>query len=58
MGPNGSGKTTTANAILNNPVYTKTNGSIEFEGQDITNLKTEEKKRKTKYYKCLFLIQN
>lgn len=23
MGPNGSGKTTTANAILNNPAYTK-----------------------------------
>ena len=28
MGPNGSGKTTTANAILNNPEYTKTNGTI------------------------------
>ena len=24
MGPNGGGKTTTANAILNNPEYTKT----------------------------------
>ena len=23
MGPNGSGKTTTANAILNNPIYKK-----------------------------------
>ncbi len=42
MGPNGSGKTTTANAILNNPMYSKENGSIEFEGQDITNLKTDE----------------
>ena len=42
MGPNGSGKTTTANAILNNPAYTKTNGSITFEGKDITNLKTDE----------------
>lgn len=30
MGPNGSGKTTTANAILNNPEYTKTNGTITF----------------------------
>ena len=27
MGPNGSGKTTTANAILNNPEYTKTGGN-------------------------------
>ena len=42
MGPNGSGKTTTANAILNNPVYTKQSGKIEFNGKDITNLKTDE----------------
>ena len=42
MGPNGSGKTTTANAILNNPEYKKTIGSITFEGKDITNLKTDE----------------
>lgn len=46
MGPNGSGKTTTANAILNNPVYTKTEGLIEFDGEDITNLKTDEIARK------------
>ena len=42
MGPNGSGKSTTANAILNNPAYTKTGGKILFEGEDITNLKTDE----------------
>ena len=37
MGPNGSGKTTTANAILNNPEYTKTNGTIELteKGEDL-----------------------
>ena len=46
MGPNGSGKTTTANAILNNSEYTKTNGTINFEGEDITNLKTDEIARK------------
>lgn len=46
MGPNGSGKTTTANAILNNPAYTKTNGNIIFENEDITNLKTDEIARK------------
>ena len=46
MGPNGSGKTTTANAILNNPEYTKTEGSIKFEGEDITNLRTDEIARK------------
>ena len=46
MGPNGSGKSTTANAILNNPEYEKTKGTIAFEGQDITNLKTDEIARK------------
>ncbi len=46
MGPNGSGKTTTANAILNNPLYTKKSGSILFEGEDITNLKTDKIARK------------
>ena len=46
MGPNGSGKTTTANAILNNPVYTKTNGHIKFEGENINNLNTDEIARK------------
>ena len=42
MGPNGSGKTTTANAILNNPIYSKVEGNIKFEGQDITDIKTDE----------------
>lgn len=42
MGPNGSGKTTTANAIFNNPAYHKIKGNIIFEGEDITNLKTDE----------------
>lgn len=46
MGPNGSGKTTTANAILNNPEYTKVKGNIVFEGEDISNLKTDEIARK------------
>ena len=46
MGPNGSGKTTTANAILNNPAYKKESGSITFDGTDITNLSTDEIARK------------
>ncbi len=46
MGPNGSGKTTTANAILNNPMYKKQSGQIIFDNQDITNLKTDEIARK------------
>ena len=46
MGPNGSGKTTTANAIFNNPAYHKTKGSIFFNGQDITSTSTDEIARK------------
>lgn len=46
MGPNGSGKTTTANAILNNPLYNKVEGTMNFDGEDITNLKTDEIARK------------
>ena len=46
MGPNGSGKTTTANAILNNPIYKKSEGSILLDGEDITNESTDEIARK------------
>lgn len=46
MGPNGSGKTTTANAILNNPSYQKVNGEIKFDGENISDLKTDEIARK------------
>ena len=46
MGPNGSGKTTTANAIFNNPEYKKMEGSIKLEGEDITNLSPDEIARK------------
>ncbi|MCI8309869.1 MAG: Fe-S cluster assembly ATPase SufC [Clostridia bacterium] len=46
MGPNGSGKTTTANAILNNPAYKKVSGKVSFDGEDIGNLKTDEIARK------------
>ena len=46
MGPTGSGKSTTANAILNNPAYTKTSGKVEFDGEDITDSRTDEIARK------------
>ena len=42
MGPNGAGKSTLANVILNNPVYEKTSGEIDFEGENINDLKTNE----------------
>ena len=42
MGPNGAGKSTLANVIFNHPAYTKTSGSVIFDGQDITSKKTDE----------------
>ena len=46
MGPNGSGKSTTANAIFNNPEYRKMSGKIFFDGEDISDMKTDEIARK------------
>ena len=42
MGPNGAGKSTLANVIFNNPVYKKTSGEIDFIGENINDLKTNE----------------
>ncbi len=49
MGPNGAGKSTLMNAIMAHPKYTVTQGSIEFEGQDITELTADERARKGIY---------
>ena len=46
MGPNGAGKSTLANIILNNPSYTVTSGNIYFEGENINDLKTDERAKK------------
>ena len=42
MGPNGAGKSTIANVILNNPEYKKTDGEIDFEGNNINNFTTDK----------------
>ena len=46
MGPNGAGKSTLANVIFNNPLYNIEKGQIEFNGEVINNLKTDEIARK------------
>ena len=45
-GPTGAGKSTLANVIFNNPLYKKISGEINFEGENINNLKTDEIARK------------
>ena len=46
MGPNGSGKSTLANTIFHNTKYIITDGSIKFDGDEITKLKPDEIARK------------
>ena len=40
IGPNGAGKTTTVNLITG--VLSKTEGTVEFDGKDISNLPTHK----------------
>jgi|SRR3989344_2303788 len=46
MGPNGSGKSTLANTLMGHPKYQITSGKIILDGEDITNLKPNEKAKK------------
>ena len=45
MGPNGAGKSTMGHVIMGDPVYTVTQGTITFDGQDITNLSPDKRSR-------------
>ncbi len=45
MGPNGSGKSTLANAIMGHPSLEVTEGTISFEGEDITAAAPDERSR-------------
>ena len=43
MGPNGSGKSTLANTIMGHPSYEVTEGTISFNGEDITEADPEDR---------------
>ncbi len=45
MGPNGSGKSTLANAVMGAPGLEVTEGSVAFDGVDITEAATDERSR-------------
>jgi Fe-S cluster assembly ATP-binding protein len=45
MGPNGSGKSTLANAIMGHPNFEVTEGSIVFQGEDITEADPDVRSR-------------
>ena len=46
MGPNGTGKSTLGYAITGNPAYTVTQGSVFFDGEDITALPVDERAKR------------
>lgn len=46
MGPNGAGKSTLANTILGNLQYKITQGEIDFEGENINDLRTDERAKR------------
>jgi Fe-S cluster assembly ATP-binding protein len=46
MGPNGTGKSTLAYALMGHPGYNVTGGKIIFDGQDLLGLAPEERARK------------
>ena len=43
MGPNGNGKSTLLAAIMGNPVYTVTKGSITYDGKDVLAIPVNER---------------
>ncbi len=45
MGPNGSGKSTLAGVLAGRPGYEITAGTVQFKGQDLLALETEERAR-------------
>ena len=46
MGPNGTGKSTLGYAVMGNPKYEITGGSITFKGEDITELGVNERAKR------------
>ncbi len=45
MGPNGSGKSTLSQVLAGNEAFEVTGGSVDFEGQDLLDLATEDRAR-------------
>lgn len=45
MGPNGNGKSTLLSVIMGHPAYTVTQGSIEFDGEDVLEMEVDERSK-------------
>lgn len=45
MGPNGTGKSTLASALMGHPKYEVTSGSVSFNGEDVLEMEVDERAR-------------
>ncbi|HIW33523.1 MAG TPA: Fe-S cluster assembly ATPase SufC [Candidatus Paenibacillus intestinavium] len=45
MGPNGTGKSTLASALMGHPKYEVTGGSVSFDGEDVLEMAVDERAR-------------
>ncbi len=45
MGPNGTGKSTLASALMGHPKYEITSGKVTFDGEDLLEMETDERAR-------------
>ncbi len=45
MGPNGTGKSTLASAIMGHPKYEITSGSVTLDGEDVLEMEVDERAR-------------
>lgn len=43
MGPNGAGKSTLANVLMGHPAHEVTNGTVDFLGKDLLDMKVDER---------------
>ena len=46
MGPNGAGKSTFGHVVMGEPTYTVSDGTVTFNGEDITDLTADKRSRK------------
>lgn len=55
MGPNGNGKSTLLSAIMGNPKYQVTKGSIYLDGQNVLEMTVDERSKAGVFLECNIL---
>lgn len=58
MGPNGTGKSTLASAIMGHPKYEVTGGSITLNGEDVLEMEVDERARAGLSWRCNIQVKS